>query len=134
LRPYIDNKACVARVAPGELRMTDAADHEVRRLALLRVVELIGNKWAVMVIALLDSGSMRFTELRYAIGCITARQLTVTLRKLAQASLVRRIQHNQTLQRVEYELTPLGASLAKPTRDVLEWASENTGKILPAKS
>lgn len=71
-----------------------------------RILDRIADKWSLLVIALLDRRSLRFTELRRKIDGVSQRMLTVTLRQLERDGLVRRTVYPVVPPRVDYELTP----------------------------
>jgi DNA-binding HxlR family transcriptional regulator len=109
-----------------------AADSE--RVALRNVLNRLGDKWTVIVICRLDSGPMRFNELRRATGGITQRMLTGTLRHLERDGLVSRTVHPTTPPQVEYALTPSGASLHSILYQLVDWTERNIGNISAAQS
>jgi DNA-binding HxlR family transcriptional regulator len=69
------------------------------------VLSLVGDKWSVMIIVALGRGTMRFTEIKRAIGGISQRMLTLTLRGLERDGLVTRTQFETIPPRVDYGLT-----------------------------
>ena len=75
------------------------------------VLSLVGDKWSVMIIVILGRGPMRFTEIKRAVGGISQRMLTLTLRRLERDGLVTRSKFERIPPRVDYELTALGCSL-----------------------
>lgn len=81
-------------------------------------VRLIGNRWRVLIIRDLLSGTKRFGELRRSVGCITQKVLTANLREMEQDGLVTREVFAQVPPRVEYTLTEIGYSL-KPILDCM---------------
>ncbi|MGN3954174.1 winged helix-turn-helix transcriptional regulator [Streptomyces sp. WAC8370] len=95
-------------------------------------VELIADKWTVAVLAGLSEGPVRHGELVGLIGGISRKVLTQTLRRLETHGLVRRCAYAEAPPRVEYELTPLGATLISPIHMLAEWARENGDAVLAA--
>lgn len=95
----------------------------------------IGDKWTVLVVELLCAGRgpMRFNEIRRAIGGISQRMLTLTLRSLERDGLVTRTVHPTIPPRVDYELTKLGHTLRTPLVAVAEWARANRAAIDEAR-
>jgi len=87
-----------------------------------------------MVIALLDKRRLRFTELRREIDGVSQRMLTVTLRQLERDGLVRRTVHPVVPPRVEYELTPLGASLHETVQALVTWTDAHQREIAEARN
>ncbi len=93
----------------------------------------IANKWTAMVVATLGDGRLRFTELRAAVGGISNKVLTVTLRELERDGLVARHVHQEVPPRIEYELTELGRTLQAPLAELGRWADEHAGEVLAAR-
>ena len=85
-------------------------------------LERMGDKWTLLVVLGLSEGPMRFNALQRAIVGISHRMLSVTLRKLERDGLVLRTAYPEVPPRVEYELTPLGASFIGPAMGVTQWA------------
>jgi DNA-binding HxlR family transcriptional regulator len=86
------------------------------------LLSCIGDKWTVLVVMQLRSGSRRFSELKRDIGSISQRMLTLTLRTLERDGLVTRTVYPTTPPRVDYELTALGHSLREPVEALGTWA------------
>ena len=94
----------------------------------------IGDKWSVLVVAMLGDGPKRFNELRRAIASISQRMLTLTLRGLERDGLVTRTMFPTIPPRVDYELTALGRSLQSPVIALGQWAMENLPDIQAARA
>jgi DNA-binding HxlR family transcriptional regulator len=84
----------------------------------------------VNVVALLGTGTMRFSDLRRAVDGISPRMLTVTLRGLERDGLIDRRVYPVIPPRVEYTLTELGESLRDLVRALIDWSASHTGDIL----
>ncbi|GAA4492092.1 winged helix-turn-helix transcriptional regulator [Gluconacetobacter tumulicola] len=97
------------------------------------VLARIGDKWSVLVIMQLGEGSRRFSELRRAIGSISQRMLTLTLRGLERDGLISRTITPSIPPRVDYELTELGMSLREPVTALGRWAASNHDRIAAAQ-
>jgi DNA-binding HxlR family transcriptional regulator len=83
----------------------------------------VGDKWSVHVIHVLAAeGTLRFGELMRRIPGISQRMLTVTLRGLERDGLVRRTMYPEVPPRVEYTVTPLGATLRDIARSLIDWS------------
>jgi DNA-binding HxlR family transcriptional regulator len=93
----------------------------------------IGDKWTVLVVQTLGSGSKRFNELRREIPTVSQRMLTLTLRNLERDGLVSRTITPTIPPRVDYELTELGQSLQKPICGLATWALDNVEAIQTAR-
>ena len=76
---------------------------------------------------------MRFNEIRRAIGGISQRMLTLTLRGLERDGLVTRTVYPTIPPRVDYELTELGRTLIEPLAALGAWALENRPVVEKAR-
>jgi DNA-binding HxlR family transcriptional regulator len=93
--------------------------------AISEVLSRVGDKWTVLVVSTLGGGPKRFNELRKALGSISQRMLTLTLRALERDGLVTRTVYPTIPPRVDYELTSLGCSLLDPVNTLSTWARKN---------
>jgi len=96
-------------------------------------VEIIADKWAVVVLYGLADQPRRHGELARLIGGISNKVLTHTLRRLESSGLVARHVYAAAPPRVEYELTELGRTLIDPIRMLAQWAEANGDAILDAQ-
>ena len=93
------------------------------------VLDRLGDAWSVLVILRLGDGALRFNALKRAVGAISQRMLTVTLRSLERDGLVSRTVFPTNPPQVEYALTDLGRSLAGPIGGLADWAVARRGEI-----
>ena len=98
------------------------------------VLDRIGDKWSMLIIALLDRGTQRFMELRRAVPDISQRMLTVTLRGLERDGLVRRAMYPEVPPRVEYALTPLGGTLRDIVGELIDWSGRHLAEVDRARA
>ena len=97
------------------------------------ILDRVGDKWSVLVIALLGEKGQRFSELRRSIEGISQRMLTLTLRQLERDGLVSRTVHATVPPRVDYALTPLGESVLEPLTALMCWAQQHGTDIAEAR-
>lgn len=102
--------------------------------AVSEILQRIGDKWTVLVVGKLGAGSMRFNELRAAVGGISQKMLTTTLRGLERDGFVTRKVFPTIPPRVDYELTQLGHELLVPVGALGEWARKNTDRVKAARA
>ena len=76
--------------------------------AVSDILQRVGDKWTVLVVGKLGDGPLRFNELRAAVGGISQKMLTTTLRGLERDGFVTRTVFPTIPPRVDYELTDLG--------------------------
>lgn len=79
---------------------------------------LIGNKWKVLIMRDLLTGTKRFGELKKSLGSVSQKVLTAQLRAMEEDGLIHREVYAEVPPRVEYSLTELGWSL-KPILDAM---------------
>ncbi len=101
--------------------------------AVSEVLARVGDKWTVLVVSTLGDGPKRFNELRKALGSISQRMLTLTLRGLERDGLVTRTVFPTVPPRVDYELTRLGRSLLEPVSELGLWARKHRAAIQDAR-
>jgi DNA-binding HxlR family transcriptional regulator len=104
-------------------------DCEVRQ-----ILDRIADKWSLLAIALLEGRTLRFNELRREIDGISQRMLTVTLRQLERDGLVSRTVYPVVPPRVEYRLTPLGATLHSTIQALVSWTEEHQEEVAVARA
>ena len=97
--------------------------------AIRAILDRIGDKWTLLVVATLHGGRLRFGELQQRIPGISQRMLTRTLRHLERDGLVTRTVFAEVPPRVEYELTATGQALVEPAVTLAEWAIHHNPDI-----
>jgi DNA-binding HxlR family transcriptional regulator len=118
-----------ARKRPAELEYTPA------NCTAREILARIGDKWSVYVMHVLgDGGTLRFNEVREQVDGISQRMLTVTLRHLERDGLVARRVYPEVPPRVEYSLTPLGATLRQLVRGLVAWSDAHLGEVDAARA
>ena len=94
-----------------------------------RVLELLAEKWALLVIHALSEGTRRTGELRRRVTGVSEKMLIQTLRRLEAHGLVRRTSYAEVPPRVEYELTELGWSLSSVVTALDRWVEANAEQM-----
>ncbi len=117
---------CVDFSKPGDVFLADCPARTT--------LDVITDKWAVVLIFALGRGPRRYTELRELIGGISKKMLTQTLRNLEGHGLVERREIPAAPVRVEYRLTELGATLLEPIDSLSRWAEDNAEGVLAAQA
>src|SRR3954470_14772610 len=112
---------------PGTLHVPDDCR------AVSEVLSRVGDKWTILVVGELGHGRKRFNEIRRALGSISQRMLTLTLRGLERDGLVTRTVFPTVPPRVDYELTRLGRSLLEPVSGIGLWARQNRAAIAESR-
>ncbi len=109
---------------PGDVFLADCP----ARLTL----EVLADKWSLVVLHALGVRRWRHGELRELIGGISSKVLTQTLRRLERYGLVHRHDYSEVPRRVEYELSELGRTLLPPIDALTEWAETHGAAIVEA--
>ena len=86
-------------------------------------INLIGNKWKLLIIRDLLDGNKRFGELRKSLTGISQRVLTENLRELEKDGLVNRKVYAEVPPKVEYSLNETGLSLSPIINAMAEWGT-----------
>ncbi|MET0162682.1 MAG: helix-turn-helix domain-containing protein [Microbacteriaceae bacterium] len=103
-------------------------------VAIRDVLARVGDKWSMLLIATLRADTLRFSALQRRIPGISQRMLTLTLRHLERDGLITRTVHAEVPPRVEYALTPTGATLIEPAEALAAWAVEHHVEIERSRS
>jgi DNA-binding HxlR family transcriptional regulator len=98
-----------------------------------QVLDLLAEKWALLVIHSLAENPKRTAELRRHIDGISEKMLVQTLRRLERHGFVARRAYAEVPPRVDYRLTPLGNRLSDLVRALDGWVEENLNEIIAAQ-
>ena len=96
-------------------------------------LDLITNKWAVLVLYALQEGTQRFGELHRQVEGITQKMLIQTLRHLERDGLVGRKVYAVVPPKVEYYLTPLGKTLRELLLAICNWSDQHLQDVETAR-
>jgi len=91
-----------------------------------KTLEVLGGKWAFLVLRELFGGKKRFGELQRAIPHVSPRALTSTLRHLEAKGVLERHVYPTVPVTVEYQLTPKGEDLHPIIKQMKLWAAKWT--------
>ena len=87
-------------------------------------VQLIGNKWKLLILRNLLARPWRFNELRKSLDGISQKVLTESLRSVESDGIIVRTVYAEVPPRVEYSLSELGETL-RPILDAMQaWGQE----------
>jgi DNA-binding HxlR family transcriptional regulator len=94
----------------------------------------IADKWAVLLLGLLERETKRFSTLQRETGGISQKMLTQTLRSLERDGLILRTVYASVPPKVEYSITPLGSTLVAPLVAIRVWSETHIEEVLAAQS
>jgi DNA-binding HxlR family transcriptional regulator len=98
------------------------------------ILDRVGDKWSLYIIATLYAGALRFNEIKREVDGISQRMLTLTLRSLERDGLLTRTVSGSAPLRVEYDLTEVGRSLRAPIVELIRWAIDNRARMEKARA
>lgn len=103
------------------------------RCGAREVFEVVSGRWGPLAIMALKDGTKRHGELRRELEGGSQKMLIQTLRNLEHNGLVTREVHPVVPPKVEYSLTPLGASLHPLLEAVCQWSERHLGEVAEAR-
>lgn len=98
-----------------------------------QILSRVGGRWSLDVMIVLDDGPSQFLEMERTIPGISRRMLAMTLRGLERDGLVTRSASGVAGDPVRYEISELGATLAKHMRALAEWSRVSKAAIETAR-
>lgn len=120
--------AAVAGELPDSLPLSERLQHGnvlAKACPSRKRLQHLTSRWAVLVLVVLLKGTLRFSELRRAIGGVSERMLAQTLRQLEADGIVRRRVYQTVPPQVDYTLTPLGREAALKIEALVNWIEIN---------
>ena len=99
----------------------------------LEIMDLVGDKWTLLITYTLGEGPQRFAELKRRASPISAKMLSQTLRGLECYGMVSRTVAPTSPPSVEYALTPLGASFLDAASVICAWTKNNMEELAAAR-
>ncbi|WP_082352387.1 helix-turn-helix domain-containing protein [Rhizobium sp. AAP43] len=98
------------------------------------IIGKVADKWTLLILeALEEHGTLRFTQLGRVVSGISQKMLTQTVRRMEEDGLVKRTVHPVIPPHVDYALTPLGHSLGEAFCGVWKWAEKHHDEIMRAR-
>ncbi|MGL5808651.1 MAG: winged helix-turn-helix transcriptional regulator [Nocardioides sp.] len=99
-----------------------------------QLLDLIADKWSVLVLSAIADGIERNGGLLRSVGGISQKSLTRTLRDLERNGLVARRDYQEIPPRVEYTLTEVGESMRPVLRAMCQWSIEHIDAVYAARA
>jgi len=91
---------------------------------ITRALELVGERWALLIVRDLLVGPRRYSELAGGLPRVPSNILSTRLKELQEAGLIRRVPHSRV---IVYELTPYGAELEPVVLALGAWGFKAMG-------
>ncbi len=113
---------------------SDTTDPALEKL-VEEIIGKVADKWTMLILeALEEHGTLRFTEVGKRVPGISQKMLTKTLRQMEYDGLVERRIHPVIPPHVDYTLTEMGHGLSYAFCGVWTWAEENRAAIERARA
>lgn len=107
--------------------------YEDQVCSIARALEVVGERWSILIVREALLGSTRFDEFLGSLG-IARNVLTSRLTLLVDAGVFERVRYQQRPDRFEYRLTPMGHSLAVPILALMHWGDDHlAGPVGPPR-
>lgn len=103
---------------------TAPADTAPRNCTIADALEVVGDRWSLLIVRELFYAQRRFTTIARNTGA-PRDILTTRLRKLVEHGVIAREQYSQRPPRYEYWLTDLGRALSPVLLTLKRWGHEN---------
>ena len=97
------------------------------------ILALIGGKWSMLILCSLRAGPRRTHQIKRRLEGVSSKMLTQTLRELERHGIVHRQDHAEVPPRVEYALSPLGATMAPPLKALGSWSLTHGKRVEEAR-
>ena len=104
-----------------------------KKLGAQQAMDLVSDKWTILLIHALKQGTKRFSELQREIPEISQRMLIYALRNMERDGLITRMVYPVVPPKTEYTLTPLGESLWEPLHNLCLWAEKYYDQVLESR-
>lgn len=95
-----------------------------------QILKDVTSRWGVLVLIALQTGTLRFAELRRTVGGVSDRMLSQTLQTLEKDGFVSRTVYDVVPPHVEYSLTPMGGEVTELVRALADWIEDATPVIM----
>jgi DNA-binding HxlR family transcriptional regulator len=120
----------------AQRRATEKAEYDafLAQCPSRQLLDRISDKWVTLVLAALDGGPQRYSQLARTIAGVSQKMLTQTLRTLERDGLLTRTVTATVPVTVTYELTDLGRSLQSVIIGLKGWAESHMDEVLEARS
>jgi DNA-binding HxlR family transcriptional regulator len=114
---------CTARFAVGEAAVARKYTYQ-QRCPIARSLDIVGDRWTLLVIRDLGRGHARFADLMRELRGIAPNVLSDRLKLLENEGLVASTLYSNHPPRAEYALTEKGRALAPVLRAFTDWGNE----------
>ena len=105
-------------------------DYEGQNCSIARALEVVGERWTLLIIRDVLLGLHRFDELQESLG-IARNVLTDRLNRLVDEGVLERVLYSERPERYEYRLTRKGRDLNIALSALRQWGDQHADKKPP---
>ena len=105
-------------------------DYEGQNCSIARTLELVGERWSLLIIRDAFRGLRRFDQFQVSLG-IATNVLSSRLESLVEAGILERVRYQQRPDRYEYFLTGMGRDLRVPLLAIMDWGDRHLAPAGP---
>jgi DNA-binding HxlR family transcriptional regulator len=95
-------------------------DYDGQNCSIARALEVVGDRWTLLIVRDVSLGRHRFDELLASLG-VASNVLTDRLNRLVDDGILERVQYSERPVRFEYHLTSKGRDLGIPLLALMQW-------------
>lgn len=103
-----------------------ASDYPNQKCSIARTLELIGERWTLLILRDVFSGRRRFDEIQESLG-VARNVLTARLSSLVDDEILFRHRYQEHPERFEYRLTEKGLDLYPVLLTIMDWGAKHGG-------
>ncbi len=101
-------------------------DTEVNIAPFAYAIRMVNGKWKMHILFWLwKKGTLRYGELKRALGPVTHKMLSAQLKELERDGLIDRHEYPQVPPKVEYSMTARGLTLMPLLQSLCQWGTEH---------
>jgi DNA-binding HxlR family transcriptional regulator len=106
--------------------------YDDQNCSIARTLELVGERWTLLIIRDAFLGLRRFEQFRESLG-IARNVLTERLQLLTDAGILDRVRYQERPDRYEYRLTEMGRELSVPLLALMHWGDRHLAPAGPPR-
>src|SRR5207248_7108903 len=96
---------CVKQLSVTKITLMLRRDYEGQNCSIARALEIVGERWTLLIVRDCFLGLRRFEELQQSLG-VARNVLTDRLNRLVEEGILERVRYSERPERFEYRLTP----------------------------
>jgi DNA-binding HxlR family transcriptional regulator len=105
-------------------------DYEGQLCSIARSLELVGDRWTLLIVRDLVLGLSRFDEFLESLG-VASNVLTDRLNRLVDEGIAQRVPYSERPERFEYRLTAKGRELGLVLLALMQWGDRHISEKPP---